>query len=198
MNIWFTSDTHYNHKNIVRGTTQWESGQFRNFDNLPDHNWALVKNINDVVQGQDILYHLGDWSFGGFDSIREFRERLNVGIIHLILGNHDHHIENNKDEIRQLFASVNHVKFKKIGTSPMFLSHYSHRVWNKGGKDCIHLYGHSHGNLPDYHEINSPQLFKCMDVGVDTNHLKPYHIDTIYKIMDKRISLNVDHHGEKN
>ena len=25
----------------------------------------------------DFLIHLGDWSFGGFDSIKEFRSRIN-------------------------------------------------------------------------------------------------------------------------
>ena len=49
MNIWFTSDTHYNHKNIVRGTTEWkefEDGSnhqsLRDFDTLEEHNDKLV------------------------------------------------------------------------------------------------------------------------------------------------------------
>ena len=35
------------------------------------------------------------WSFNGFDKIIEFRNRLNCKNIHLILGNHDTHIEKN-------------------------------------------------------------------------------------------------------
>jgi len=101
--IFITSDTHYNHSNIVRGTTQWDlSGQtkgnqsVRDFDTLEEHNNALVNGINSVVGEDDVLFHLGDWSFGGLDSIFSFRKRLNVKNIHLCFGNHDHHIKNNR------------------------------------------------------------------------------------------------------
>lgn len=99
-NIYFTSDTHYNHKNIVRGTSEWEPGKgpqrTRDFDTLEEHNKALVTSINSVVKEDDILYALGDWSFGGINSIWEFRKQLKCKEIHLIFGNHDEHIEANK------------------------------------------------------------------------------------------------------
>lgn len=139
MNIFFTSDTHYNHKNIVRGTSEWEAGEgpqrTRDFDTLEEHNKALVTSINSVVKEDDILYHLGDWSFGGINSIWEFRKQLNCKEIHLIFGNHDEHIEANKEitilkdeslikflktysyvgdkitfKLQDLFASVSHSK----------------------------------------------------------------------------------------
>lgn len=101
-NIWVTSDTHYNHKNIVKGTTTWndfEKGSShqstRDFNTLEEHNQKLVDNINSCVKRDDILYHLGDWSFGGINSIWDFRKQLNCRNIHLILGNHDEKIANN-------------------------------------------------------------------------------------------------------
>ena len=79
-NIWFTSDTHYGHKNIVRGTTSWEKNEggqkTRDFDTLEEHNAALVKSINSVVKQDDELWHLGDWSFGGHANIKVFRDQL--------------------------------------------------------------------------------------------------------------------------
>jgi calcineurin-like phosphoesterase family protein len=101
-NVWITSDTHYSHKNICRGTTEWrtEDGQIpisqtRDFATIEKMNASIVNNINEVVGQDDILIHLGDWSFGGFEKIREFWDRIICKNIHLVLGNHDHHIENN-------------------------------------------------------------------------------------------------------
>jgi calcineurin-like phosphoesterase family protein len=80
-NIWVTSDTHYNHKNICRGVTDWRTQdgsipekQTRNFSNLEKMNNAIVNNINEVVGQDDVLIHLGDWSFGGFEKIQEYWE----------------------------------------------------------------------------------------------------------------------------
>lgn len=101
--IFFTSDTHYGHTNICRGISNWRDAdgnvpvsQTRDFDTLSQMNDKIVESINSVVCEDDILFHLGDFSFGGFDNIAEFRSRIVCKNIHLILGNHDHHIERNK------------------------------------------------------------------------------------------------------
>ncbi len=75
--LWFTSDTHFNHANICSATTKWKDPQtIRNFKSLNEMNDTLVNNINELVMPDDILIHNGDWSFGGFDSIENFRKRL--------------------------------------------------------------------------------------------------------------------------
>ena len=70
-------------------------------------NAHIVGNINELVGQDDILFHLGDWSFGGFEQIQKFRDQIVCKNIHLILGNHDHHIGNNKEGVQSLFNSVN-------------------------------------------------------------------------------------------
>lgn len=99
-NIFFSSDFHYNHKNIVRGCTNWEidkNGQkCRNFDTLEEHDQTLVDNINKTIKENDILYFLGDWSFNGISNIWIFRKQIKCKTIHLIFGNHDHHIVNDR------------------------------------------------------------------------------------------------------
>ena len=69
--LFFTSDTHYSHSNICRGTTRWvgADNMTRDFETLEKMNSTLVNNINEVVGQDDILIHLGDWSFGGFEKI---------------------------------------------------------------------------------------------------------------------------------
>ena len=105
--LFFTSDTHYNHANIVAVLTKWiDPVTSRDFKSLEHMNATLAGNINEVVGQDDILIHLGDWSFGGFESIKEFRDKIICKNVHLITGNHDHHIENNRDNIQSIFSSV--------------------------------------------------------------------------------------------
>ena len=109
-NLFFTSDTHYGHTNICRATTNWKDADnvTRDFKSLEHMNAVLVDSINQIVREDDVLVHLGDWSFGGFENIEEFRNKIVCKNVHLVLGNHDEHIERNKDNIRRLFTSVNH------------------------------------------------------------------------------------------
>jgi len=204
-NIWFTSDTHYHHKNIVKGTSEWkdlaETGShqsLRDFSTLDEHDDALVTSFNSVIKENDILYHLGDWSFGGHEQIKIFRDRLKCKNIHLIFGNHDQHIEKLGSPYKSLFSSLDYYKeisFKidsqisgRYGKTKIILSHYAHRVWNQSHHGTIHLYGHSHGTLPG--------IGKSMDVGVDTNNLYPYHLDEIVDKMKGVETTIVDHHNE--
>lgn len=207
-NIWFTSDTHYHHKNIVQGTTAWEGtlDKCRPFKTLDEHDSTLVNNINQLVKPGDVLYHLGDWSFGGHEQIKLFRDRIACQEIHLILGNHDQHIEPMDSPYRSLFASVQHYKeitiknvepalTKYYGKHKIVLSHFAMRVWNKSHHGSIMLHGHSHGSLPMY--SNGKKVFRTMDVGVDTNNLYPYHLTEVLDIMYEREScMEVDHHSK--
>ena len=194
-NIWIFSDPHYNHKNICRGVTSWRTSdgeipvaQTRDFPTIEKMNAAIVNNINNCAMPDDTLICLGDWSFGGFESIREFWDRIMCKNIHLILGNHDQEIEDSL-ELQELFTSVGYVYTGYVGKQQFHLSHYSHRIWPKSHRGTIHLYGHSHGSIPDYG--------RSMDVGVDTHKdFRPYHINEIYSIMSKREVHKVDHHGK--
>jgi calcineurin-like phosphoesterase family protein len=199
-NIWITSDTHYNHKNICRGVTNWRlpdgsipENQTRDFSSLDKMNQVIVDNINDVVGQDDVLIHLGDWSFGGFEFIKLFRDRIICQNIHLVLGNHDHHIERNRDNIQSLFSSVNDYVELNVGNHQFVLSHYPMSSWNGMNKGWIHLHGHVH--------LSPDKKFgrgKKMDVGMDGNDLEPYNIKReILSLMDKRpISSDMlfDHH----
>ena len=188
MNIWFTSDTHYSHSNIAgKSVSRWQRG-YRDFNSVWEMNQTLVDSINKYVKEDDVLYHLGDWSFGGVDNIKIFRDSLICQNIHLIRGNHDDNIEGSQID---LFSSVQDVLTLKLGKMTIFLSHYSHRVWQGSHKSTIHLYGHSHGSIPG--------IGKSMDVGVDVAYkmfgeYRPFSIDDIIRIMDKREIHKIDHH----
>ena len=212
--IFFTSDTHYNHTNICRSVTNWrdENGnvpinQTRDFKSLDHMNDYIVNSINSKVGENDILFHLGDWSFGGFENIEEFRNKINCKNIHLILGNHDHHIEKDKNGIKSLFASVNEylrLEVKMPLTSKMIpakrytfiLMHYPIASWHNMSDGVIHLHGHVH--LSPHQKVN---VGKAMDVGCDGNGMEPYSIHEVVSLVGNRpnkcLVLPQDHHEER-
>jgi len=188
--VWVISDTHYGHKNICRGVTAWRLpdgsiplSQTRDFKTIEQMNESIVNNINSVVGQDDVLIHLGDWSFGGFENVKIFRDRIVCQEIHLILGNHDHHIENNRGDCQELFASVNHYTklMYKFGT--FVLMHYPMASWDGLNKGHVHLHGHVH--LPTNLRFGKG---KKMDVGIDGNpNFGVYDMDDIVNVKLCRI-----------
>lgn len=81
MTIWFTSDTHFGHKNIIRYAN-------RPFDDVTHMNEMLVHNWNSVVHPDDTVYHLGDVALGPIRESLAYIRRLNGRKV-LITGNHD-------------------------------------------------------------------------------------------------------------
>ncbi len=201
--LWFTSDTHYNHANICKATTSWTGADAltRDFDSLEKMNETLVSNINKYVQQDDILIHLGDWSFGGFESIKAFRDKIVCQNVHLVLGNHDHHIQNNRNDIQSLFSSVNQYLDldvrRWIGKSKertrFICMHYPIASWNGMNDGVIHVHGHVH--LPKHLRVGNG---KSIDVGVDGNNLEPISLDEVLNLMKNqpidKLTLPRDHH----
>ena len=207
--LWFTSDTHYNHSNICRATTQWKDADnvTRDFSSLERMNEEILFWINQKVAQDDILIHLGDWSFGGFDSIKQFRDRIICKNVHLVLGNHDHHIQRNKDNVQSLFSSVHeylYLEVRRPGVTKkdamdryaFVCMHYPIASWNNMNNGVIHLHGHVH--LPPQQRLARG---KAMDVGIDGNQYEPIGLDEILSIMDKqpiaKLELPKDHHEKR-
>lgn len=205
-NIWMTADTHFMHRNIAGPKVSvWETG-YRDFEDEKEMSRQIVKTFNQHVKSDDIVYHISDWSFGGIENIWNFRKQLNCNNIHLITGNHDHHIIKNKllpipDRIlhaKHMFESVNPdlilEKLPGYENYTFHLNHYAKRVWYNSNKGGIHLFGHSHGSLP--------MFGKSIDVGIDVAYkmfkeYRPFHIDEIINIMKDREIEYPDHHNSK-
>ena len=56
--IFFTADTHWGHRNIIRYCQ-------RPFADVDEMNEALITNWNSTVGKDDIVFHLGDFAMGG-------------------------------------------------------------------------------------------------------------------------------------
>lgn len=155
MKPFFTADTHCGHANIIKYCN-------RPFKDVFDMDQEIIKRWNSVVSKNDIVYHLGDFSFRG--KCADYVDKLN-GRIHLIKGNHDHKIDKDR------FASVRDYMEINVEGVDLVLFHYAMRVWNKMRYGAISLYGHSHGNLPGTHN--------SLDVGVDCWDFYPVTLEQI-------------------
>jgi calcineurin-like phosphoesterase family protein len=152
-------------------------------------NDTLVSCINEKVQQDDVLFHLGDFSWGD-KAVRQFRERIICKNIILILGNHDKEIRR-QQSLRDLFSEVYDYGYEEtINGTHIVFNHYAMRVFNRSHHGSIHFYGHSHGKLPS--------LGRSMDVGVDTNNFYPYNLLELIEELSKIEVLIVDGHENRN
>lgn len=163
-NMFFTSDTHFNHAKIIR-----PDYSDRPFKDVEEMNETLIYNWNSVVKKKDVIYHLGDFAWG---QPEPFLNRLN-GYKILIMGNHDRYSEGKL--LRSGFREVYSLKEIKIDGIPTILCHFPMYSWNKSHRGSFHLHGHIHENEIQY-------LWNRYNVGVDVNNFTPIHSDNILKI----------------
>lgn len=199
MNIWLSSDWHLGHANIAgKNTSNWKEG-YRNFNSVEEMDDTIIDNINKYVNENDTIFFHGDFSFGGHTKIPDYRRRIECKTIHVIRGNHDHHIKKYKDYFTSvqdyLDITLKAADGRKI---PFIMCHYAFRIWLGSHKGFMHTYGHSHSSLE--HRPHG----KSMDVGIDNAYKvlgehRPFHLDEVIDILDKRSIQFVDHHtSEKN
>lgn len=179
--FYFTSDTHFNHKNIIKHCK-------RPFSSIDEHDEVLIKNWNDVVPKDGIVFHLGDVAFGNYNRINEILKQLN-GKIFLVIGNHDWGGIVNYHWKR--FAGIAQQIDMMIGKRHIILNHYPMLAFGgawRGKNATYQLFGHVHTSPYTDKGLDNPRmemLFTSQyDVGVDNNNFKPVSwndVDTIIK-----------------
>lgn len=184
MNYFFTADTHFGHRNIVKYSN-------RPFKDVEEMDEEMVKRWNSVIGIDDTVYHLGDVYLCSKRRGNEIIHSLN-GNINLIVGNHDRH--NLKDLTNSgRFSNIADIDEITIEGTKVVLCHYAMRIWNKSHHGSYHLYGHSHGSLPD-----DPHSLS-FDVGVDCHDYYPITWDRVKQIIDTKKYKPIDHHvGDSN
>lgn len=184
MAFWFTSDTHFNHANIIEQSS-------RPFTGLEEMTETMVTRWNECVLPGDVIFHLGDfalsWGKKHHETIDAVLSRLN-GQKWLICGNHD------RDEVKKnprwsMVKDYHEIKVDLGGQHKqrIVMLHYAMRVWNQMHRGAWHLHGHSHGSLTDIGGLS-------MDVGVDCHEFRPINVEAVAKFMQGRTTFSVDHH----
>lgn len=176
--IWFTSDTHFGHANVIKHDN-------RPFSTVDEMDQAIIDNWNTYVTPQDRVYHLGDWSFRSKHS--EWYNDVLKGQIHIVWGNHD---DREAYKFKHRFASHQDIIYTSINGQKIHMLHYKMQVWRSSHHGSWHLFGHSHGNLKNV-------TGKCLDVGITNKGWKPgipwlYSYDEIAAYMNAQPLT--DHH----
>lgn len=190
MEIWFTSDTHFGHRNIIELSK-------RPFGSMEEHDEKLIENWNSRVARQDTVYHLGDFALAPVAFSIPILRKLNGNKI-LVFGNHDHKTikKNRGGEIGSLFGSMHDIHEIKVpdsaisgGKRRIVMCHFPMMSWNQMHRGSWMLHGHCHGSLPaDMSKLR-------LDVGVDCWNYMPVHLDQLREEMAKRAFTPIDHHG---
>lgn len=152
--VFFTSDNHFYHKNIKKFRPNTRQGE-----TVAEMNELMIEKWNSQVRPHDMVFALGDFSFGTADQTFNIIAQLH-GQIHLIYGNHDKVIRSNS-EVRGLFASTAEYREITVNEKHVVMLHYPMREWNRMHRGSYHLFGHVHGGLPE-------AWGRSMDVGIDT------------------------------
>src|SRR3990167_5230547 len=171
VDIYFTSDWHLSHENIIR-----YSG--RPFANAREMDEALVTLHNEIVRPQDHVYNLGDVTMlrgSGAHRLKPLLERFN-GHKRLLLGNHDHCSAQWYLRFFEKVKAVNvldNILFTHIPVHPSSL-----------GRFVANVHGHTH-TQPDYpahrriNVDNHVTWVPWINVCVEKTDYRPIHLDEV-------------------
>lgn len=184
-NVFFTSDTHFGHNNILTYTK-------RPFASIEEHDEALIDNWNSVVSPDSTIYHLGDVMFTNEQRAYDILSQLNGHKV-LILGNHDKLFYNNISKAARMFEYICPQLSIRIGNQKVIMNHYPFLTY--GGvfhnPPAWQIFGHVHTTRNGLVNKDTPRLANLFptqyDVGVDNNYYKPLSFNQLSDIIKKQI-----------
>lgn len=152
--VFFTSDTHFNHWNIVGYCN-------RPFQSVEEMNREMIHRWNSVVGSLDTVYHLGDFGLGHPKSWPDIIRRLHGHKV-LIRGNHDY----GPSQMKEMGFDGVHEKLTLNGWT---LQHYP--AFGVGDEHV--LCGHVHNRWL--------RFWNMINVGVDVWGFIPRTLEEIMK-----------------
>jgi len=198
--IYFCSDLHYNHLNVIKFGS-------RPFDDLEAMNRSIMTTLRDTLKPEDILFTLGDdfWKMKEND-ILYLLSTLPTTNLYKVMGNHDKYgyywCGGAVGKKYKIVADILDIVVKYQGVEyNLNLCHYPIYDFNKMYHGGLHLFGHVHGGL-DAEFKNNPRLM--VDVGYDGELAKGLGTflisfeDILKYFMQKTGGLDFDTWGRKN
>ena len=194
--IWFTSDTHFFHRNILKFQKERReimgiTDDMSDSEMIEKQNEWIINMWNSTVDKHDHIYILGDVSFGTTEETRVLLEKLH-GKKHLIVGNHD----KSCNGLENYFVSVSQIKEFPIKKHQydfleeniyLVLCHFPMIAWNRRLHGSWMIHGHIHGGY-DAENIKSEEL--RVDIGLDSKiaNFGLVSLEQLYKFMKDKIA----------
>ena len=183
-NIWFTSDTHFGHENVLEFEDRYNRLGVKDIN---EHDQELISRWNKAVMKNDLVFILGDFSFHKAEKTMDILKQLNGDKV-LIKGNHDCIYLEDKKFDKSLYKAIYDYKEIKYKNKHFVLMHYPilrFKHQDKEENEWVHLFGHIHSR-----PIQIP--IKSYNVGVDVNEYKPINIDVAYSksLANNKVTIN--------
>lgn len=177
--IYFISDTHFNHINIIEYCN-------RPFKDVQEMNDFIITRWNEIIEDNDIVYHLGDFALGKKDDINDIVKKLK-GQIHLVRGNHD---KWNVSTYEELGLNILRNPPIRLDEYKLILSHTpipDKQIPN----GYINIHGHIHNKtLDECIEKYDSKLYsknKHINISCDVIEFKPISIEKLTTCFDENI-----------
>lgn len=138
MAVFFVSDTHFGHRNILK----YDNSPF---ETIEERDKKIIKNWNERVEDRDVVYVLGDVSFLSAEKTKEVLQSLK-GEKRLIIGNHDKVVLNNSS-VSSEFSEIKPYAEISEENKKIVLCHYPILTYNGHFYGAVHLYGHVHATM---------------------------------------------------
>lgn len=183
--VFWSSDYHINHLNILK----YDKRPFKDILSMREE---IILKHNEKVGPNDYFVYMGDLMFcrDPKDAVN-FWNRLN-GEKFYVFGNHDRLITQALNVFKPcdlLTVKVEDPKLQpKRKWQDVVCCHYAMKVWNKSHHGAFHLYGHSHGSLPE--DPNSLSF----DVGIMLHDYYPWSYPEVKAKMAQKEFKPIDHH----
>lgn len=184
--LWFASDHHFDHRNMVEKFKLDDGSPSRPFASVEEMNEIMIERHNKVVKSNHHVYFLGDLTMHRQIGQIKYRilDRLQ-GHKRLLLGNHDgDKIENYLKYFEKIFASrvIDNMLFTHIPVHPESL-----------GRFKANIHGHSHHNSykpimkidqKGYgpHERKVPYI----NISVEKIDYRPVSLEEIQSMVEKQ------------
>lgn len=177
--IWFTSDLHFGHRNVLKFCNRpWEDEKLMGR--------GLIQNWNNTVGDNDIVFVLGDtfW-FNDSHSIKKVLGQLKGKDIYILPGNHDefesyHRVTDPRIHLCQDVMVV-WITEENQPKREVWLSHYPMMTWPHRENGAYQFFGHIHSHPDKFDGVDQdlPLHWNQADVGCDFWAWTPVDLDTL-------------------